>query len=274
MLRRLLLSNAILLTGCLAASVASADEAPRPTVTVTPPSAPAADAKLIIEVDEPRAHVSLDDRPLDDDEARRPQVVAPGHHVVEARVEGRPPQRQEVEVGAGQTSGVVLRLVPLSTDAIGYDAPVEGPRDHAHGETYRLPLLLGGAALAAGGLGLGVAMNATANARADEAHLAQATITRAGGTSSACASPPSPLVSTCSALQHALSARDLDANLSVASYVTGGVLAAATVTYLIWPVLSPVFHHHDEHHSSWLASVRPTPSVAPNGAGLVLGGSF
>jgi hypothetical protein len=271
---RFLFAGAALVFASFAASNARADDAKPP---VPPPSpstivAESADATLLIEIDEPDAHVFLDGVPIDFAGVRGRCVVTPGRHVVEARKDGWPNQRSVIEARAGETTGVVLRIVPLSREAIGYDETVSDAKHAEHKDEYRLPLLLTGAALGVAGLGIGVGLNLAANGKADDAHASQAAIARAGGTTTSCYSPSPAFAPTCTALHDALTAHDGYANVSVGAYVAGGVLAAATVAYLVWPAIAPAFG--PEKHHLYFEAIRAVPAIGPGTGGVAVMGAF
>jgi hypothetical protein len=274
MVPRFLLSGAALLVASCAVSTALAGEAPplAPPPSPTTAAAEPTDATLLLEIDELDAHVFLDGVPVDVPAVRGRCVVTPGHHVIEARKEGWPPQRSVIDVRAGETTGVVLRLVPLSAEAIGYDETVTDAKRTANTDPYRLPLLLTGAALSVAGLGIGVGLNLAANGKEDDAHADQTAIARSGGTTSSCYSPTPAAAPTCAALHDALTARDGYANVSVGAYIAGGAFAAATFAYLIWPAVAPAFG--PEKHHLYFEAIRAVPTVGPGTGGVALMGAF
>jgi hypothetical protein len=223
-------------------------------------------------VDDGDAAVDVDGRALQPDRFSRPIDIAPGHHVLTARKTGFTTSRREVDVAAGGTVGVVLRLEPMSPEAIGYDAP-EGGGAHGNGDgtaaSYRVPLLITGTAVSLVALGAGIALNLAANQKADYAHAEQGAIAGAGGTTSTCLVPPAGFGAACGTLHDALVARDRDANLAIAAYATGGVVAAATIAYAVWPLLRP-----EKRRSTFASSVRPAPMVGPSVGGLAIAGVF
>jgi hypothetical protein len=271
---RFLFAGAALVFASLGATTARADDTkppvppPSPSATVAEPT----DATLLLEIDEPDAHVFLDGVPLEFAGVRGRTVVTPGRHVVEARKDGWPNQRAVIEARPGETTGVVLRIVPFSKEAIGYDETVSDAKRAAPKDEYRAPLLLTGAALGVAGLGIGLGLNLAANAKADDAHAGQAAIARVGGTTSSCYSPSPTLAPTCAALHDALSARDGYANASIGAYIAGGALAAATFAYLILPAIAPAFG--PEKHHLYFEAVRAVPAIGPGTGGVAVMGAF
>ena len=240
-----------------------------PTAPAPEPSTPAptVGATIIIEVDSGEANVQLDGQPIEGAlSAKRLPVIA-GHHVVVASIAGRPPTHREIDVRAGETVGVVLHVVPLSADAIGYDAPQDdGPSPADHGAP-RLPLILLGAGVSLVALGLGLGFNLAANSDSNEAVAQQIVIGQAGGTTSTCSTPAARFAPACTGLRDDLVARDQNADVAVAAYATAGVAAAATIAYAVWA-------RSTEGHRRWLSSLRPAPIVGTSTGGFAVAGVF
>jgi hypothetical protein len=272
---RLILFEIILTTSLLASS-ALADEPEVARAAIAPSSpeavAPPSDATLLVELDDPSVQVLLDGLPLAIVGLRGSFRITPGHHLVEARKDGLPPQRRPIDALAGETSGAVFHMVPWNTAAIGYDVPAHEPDHYRARDPDRGPLLLAGAVLAVAGLGLGVGLNLAANGKANEAHAEQAAIASGGGTTSTCSAPSAALAPTCSALRGSLTARDLEANVAAGSYVAGGIVAVATVAYWVWPAIERSLEPEGHHHWSGMASL--TPSIDPRGGGFAITGVF
>lgn len=240
---------------------------PRERLTPAPTPGPALDTTIILEVDSPEAGVQLDGQPIEGTFSARRLPVSPGHHVVEAHVAGRPPLRREVDVEAGGTAGVVLHIVPLSADAIGYDLP-EGERPGPAGrDAIRLPLILGGAGLTIVALGVGVGFNLLATSSSNDAVAQQTLLGQAGGTTSSCHAPAARFARACTALHDELVARDRNADVAVAAYATAGVAATATIAYAVWS-LAP------ERRPRWTDSLRAAPIVGASTGGFVVAGVF
>jgi hypothetical protein len=259
-----------------ATAVAAAASAQAPPPSDPPPSSPspapapatALDASVIVEIDSGDANVTLDGQPIEGALSGKRLPVSAGHHVVEAHVAGRPPIRREVDVSAGGTTGVVLHVVPLAADAIGYDAPEgQGPLPPDHGSP-RIPLILAGAGVSIVALGLGVGFNLLATSNSNDAVAQQTAIGRAGGTTSICHGPASGFAQACTALHDELVARDRNADIAVAAYATAGVAAAATIAYAVWSIPK------EERHQRWTSSLRPAPIVGANTGGIAVLGVF
>jgi hypothetical protein len=237
--------------------------APSPELS-TP--APTLDATIIIEVDSGEAKVHLDGQPIAGALSGNASPVIAGHHVVEAFTSGRPPIRREVDVPAGGTVGVVLRVVPLSADAIGYDAPKKDPPRPDRGPP-RLPLILVGAGVSIVALGLALGFNLGANAKSNDAEAQQIVIGQAEGTISSCNAPTLRFAPACTALHDDLVARDENADVAVAAYATAAVAAAATIAYAIWSIPS-------EGHRRWTSSLQLAPILGTSTGGFAVAGVF
>jgi hypothetical protein len=246
-------------------------QAPPPTVLPPAPSTPAPDptldATLIIEVDPGGANVQLDGKPIEDGFSAKRLPVRAGHHVVEAHTAGRPAVRREVDVLAGGTTGIVLHVIPLSTDAIGYDEPEgEGPA-RTDRDPLRLPLLLAGAGVTLVALGVAAGFNLLAMSNSNDAVAQQVVIGQAGGTTSSCYAPTAGFARTCSALHDDLVARDRSSDVALGAYATAGVAAVATIAYAIWSI-------PPARHRRWTESLRPLPIVGSCTGGFAVAGVF
>jgi hypothetical protein len=233
-----------------------------------PAPAPTLDATIIIEIDSGEANVQLDGQPLEGLHSVKRAPVVAGHHVVEASMTGRSRIRREIDVGAGGTVGVVLNMVPLRTDAIGYDAPQEDAPSGADRGPPRLPgLILISAGVSVVGLGLGIGFNLAANANSNSAVAEQTEIGQAEGTTSSCNTPASRFARACTALHDDLVARDQNADVAVAAYATAGLAAAATIAFAVW-------FRPGEGHRKWTSSLRPAPILGTSTGGFAVAGVF
>jgi hypothetical protein len=270
MLRRSFFGLSLLLFATGFAFSASAQTPPPmdpPRAPSSPAPGPTLDASMIIEVDPCEANVQLDGQPIEGGFSAKRLSVSAGHHVVEAHIGRRPPIRREVDVLAGGTAGIVLHVVPLSADAIGYDEPQgEAPAPAAR-DAIRLPLILTGAGVTLVALGLGAGFNLLATSSSNDAVAHQVAIGQAGGTTSSCYAPAAGFARACTALHDDLAARDRNADVAVAAYATAGVAAVATIVYAIWS-LQP------ERHRKWTSSLRPAPIVGTSTGGFAVAGVF
>ncbi len=236
----------------------------------TPAPGPTLDATIIIEVDPGESNVQLDGQPIEGAHSAKRLPVNAGHHVVEAHIAGRPPVRREVDVLAGGTAGVVLHVVPMSTEAIGYDAQEGAGAALTDRDATRLPLILTGAGVTIVALGVGIGFNLLATSNSNDAVSQQIVIGQGGGTTSSCYAPPAGLARTCTPHLHDdLVARDRNAAdvAVVAAYGTAGVAAVATIAYAVWS-LPP------ERHRRWTSSLRPAPIVGMSTGGFAVAGVF
>lgn len=224
-------------------------------------------AAVGLEVDVQDANVSIDGLALGHAPFADPLFLAPGRHTFTAQTPGRAPMRREVDVRAGESTALVLRVIPLRADAIGYDAPTDPIAAAAEPRTRSTPLILGGASIAFVAFTTALALNLAANAQANIARRTQTSIHDAGGSASACTAPTAIYARDCSTLHNALSSRDTYANLSVAGYVVASAAAVATIAYVVWPA-------EGREKRGWVSSVRPSPLVGTGTGGLQLTGKF
>jgi hypothetical protein len=197
-----------------------------------------------------------------------PVDVVPGHHDVEARLQGAA-KSVSLDVVAGQTARADLAAL-IAGPAPGATAlqstgeppgagtePPPVPADqaaHGSGSTERLITVIGvgTAAVVAAGVGLGLGIQSTnAGGGASAIRNANPGLT--------CVGPN--LSQTCQTLASDVSTEKNDHTASTVMWVVSGVLAAGAVgAFFLWP--KPA------------ASVTVTPAVGPSSAGLSAVGTF
>ncbi|WP_438008005.1 PEGA domain-containing protein [Sorangium sp. So ce321] len=177
--------------------------------------------------------------------------VEPGEHRVEARLEGYAPASQTVSVPKGGTAEVRLPMTMAKSDvkeaapvANGIEggsaatgAPVaEQPRTPSETQRQRplerswVPVIALGAASVVG-LGVGVGTTVASNSANSEARAQQDAIFTAGG---GCLASPS-FAGQCAELHRKGERAGRLGDIALGSYIASGVLAAAAVTYALWP---------------------------------------
>lgn len=176
-------------------------------------------AAVRISVDEAGAELSVDQRALGVSPLVDPVFVTPGSHTVEARKGARSATRLVVGE-ASKESSLTLSLGPLVPDR---------PHDDQLGPRSVVPLIIGGAVVAAG-LTAGIAFRLSANADDDHANGIRA---RLG--SGACAGAAGSS-EDCTALRSDVDGASRAQALSTAGFVVAGVGLVATP---IWWLLSP-----------------------------------
>lgn len=215
-----------------------------------------------IVVDEPGSEVLLDSELVGTAPLASVVYVDPGPHRVEARAPGKPPVEAKLEAVVGETYTLELRTeTPRVRAGAGAPAPsaapVEAPpRDSgsppSRAKTGRsaVPLFVtGGIALAS--VGTGVAFTLFANQRSDRIDELGARLGSGG-----CRNVQS---AECSELADTVEQRELEQNLAVAAFVTGGVAVATSIVYLLFP--------ESRSHGAEVGV-----AIEPNGARLQLGG--
>ncbi|XYH99215.1 PEGA domain-containing protein [Sorangium sp. So ce1128] len=180
--------------------------------------------------------------------------VDPGEHRVEARLPGYETASQTVSVGKGGTAKVKLAMAlakseaqaaapgakaadGASTPGAGAGAPVaEKPsaapeqQDRPPQEMRWWPVIALGAASAVE-LGVGVGTTVASNSANSEARAQRDKIFPAGG---GCLASPS-FAGQCAELHCAGERAGRLGDIALGSYIASGVLAAAALTYALWP---------------------------------------
>jgi hypothetical protein len=146
---------------------------------------------------------------------------------------------------------------PVSVDQVSFElAP--SPRSR---RGPNIAIVTTGAAVALGGVALGVYLNATAGSQFDEANRRKRSLEP--GT---CAPTTESTRAACEDLRQSLEAGDRARNLSTLSFVIGGAVAAGTAAYWFWP----------RHDAPSLGMRRPRFFAAPvpGGAWITLTNEF
>ncbi|MGK3996873.1 PEGA domain-containing protein [Sorangium sp. So ce1024] len=199
-----------------------------------------------------------------------PVFLEPGRHVIQAELDGYKPQRELIDPAAGDAVGITLRLARSDAQArAAVDAPATaGPRAASETPAAKLPetavttpatrswvpvIALGAASVV--GLGVGVGMTVASNDAIAEKDERKQRILQEGGQ---CAEPAAAFAERCKALRSAGSRADTLGNGARVAFIASGTLAAAAVTYLLWP----------------RADATALPEVRADGAGITLFGAF
>lgn len=196
----------------------------------------------------PNARVTVDGKPAPD-AVREPVPVQPGRHVIEATLEGRI-KSITVECGAGATTKAKIEFE--AAPGGGSTVIVTPPAEEERGGSGRIvvPAVIGAAGLAALGVGVGFGL-ASQSAKDDEDALRKQGV---------CVVTTSP---ECQTLDEKRSDVSTKGTIATVGYVSGGVLlAAAAVTYFVWP------------SSSKKTGSRVIVSPTASGGMLHLGGTF
>lgn len=218
-----------------------------------------------VQVDTDEAEVRVDGRLLGTAPLFDPVFLEPGTHKFRARSNERASAEVTIEVGAGGEKEIVLRVDQQAAAqepgaAVSPAAPageIEGDRG-VQSDTKRgmTPAIIGGA-VAAVGLGVGIGFTLSANGKASDRDDA---VDALGGPS-ACGTG-TPFVSQCAEIRDLDDAESTRRKVALGGFVVGGLAAAGTVVYLLWP---------SETQSD---QARLQPFVGPEGGGLQVLGSF
>jgi len=175
--------------------------------------------------------------------------LEPGAHTFTARFEGRPPATKRLELAPGEEADVQLTLAPASPVA---RKSIETPQGTAlaapvpqavHAPEPPFPsrtiVVAGGVILTVAAAAVGTwSLIRSRNAEDERVHLLNDLYRDYPGTEathSVC-SPRQDVPAKCSDVASKVGEADRAHNLAVGSFVTAGVLGAATVaTYLLWP---------------------------------------
>jgi hypothetical protein len=195
------------------------------------------------------ATVEVDGQPIGHLPVREPLLLDPGRHTLRLERAGYGPEQAELEVTAGQRTTVELELRALPSvtrappPASVTSPPPAPPPPPESGSATRTWILVGGGVftLAAVGLGVGFTLDSDASRHAARRDgRAVDGLARTAGlvdTSGACVAPPSGWAAPCAALKSHLEESTSSRRVANASFITAGVLGAATVTtVLLLPV--------------------------------------
>jgi len=175
-------------------------------------------------------HVQFDGVPLASSLDGKPLDVDPGAHKLRFEREGSDPVEQNVVIKAGEKLrpiNVILHATAPIPQTVTDEHPSTTKKD---GNTARTVTTVVFGVLAAGGLAGGMAM-----AFASQGDASTAATLRQGMPSNACVGTGG-MTPSCQSLSSAVDAENRDGAISIAMYVTGGVLvAAALVTWFAWP---------------------------------------
>jgi hypothetical protein len=196
----------------------------------------------------PGAQIRIDDA-IDAGNAPLKELirVTAGKHVISVQVETKI-EREEIDCAAGKVVKVdFMQKFGFTTGG----QPPGGEEPKKVDAPGKWPVVIGLGAGGVIGIAIGIGLGAASDGKKGE-------IASLYGGSGACSDPNS---SNCAQVNDARSSQSALATGSVVSYVIGGVLiAGAAVTMLLWPKKA--------------SSVGVVPTAGPQGAGLLLHGTF
>jgi hypothetical protein len=223
---------------------------------------------LRLRVEPAGAEVSVDGKVVGTAPLEADVFVDAGHHTVSAKA-GSKTAKQEVDATRGSVQELALACVeggakPAPTPAAGATPPkaTTEPAKAASGDDGpSVGLIVAGSALAVAGLAAGGVFTGLANGKSSDMASLRSDL---GGNTSACAGVAS-VGAKCNELSDARDGAKMFTNVAVATFVVGGVAAAATLTYALWPR-----GRGAPKKAGWIAA----PFVGPGTGGLAIGGSL
>ncbi len=204
------------------------------------------------------AQVSVDGKvfgeaPLADD-----LFLDPGQHTISVTAKGYKDASKSVTVQKGIASVVKLDLVLLPPEVVVKNGPEAPPPPPPRSKKPAVAL----GVVAVVGFGVGGALLGIAGGKASDANTQAASITGAR-----CVAPPGTNINpACTKLVDTANSADGLHNAGVGVLVAGGVVGVAAITYLLLPPRAA--------KKASTTGVRATPLVGPDGAALMVSGSF
>lgn len=198
---------------------------------------------LTIKVKGDRLAVTVDGRSIGESPITDEVFVDPGPHVIAASGPGLAPDEKKIQVEKGASMMVDLSPRPIA-------APPPGPS----------PVTVAGFVTAGAGFGLGTALAIVAKIKADDAGAQYDALAVKGPNYCAGASPPA----ACTALHDARVGRDRFASGALWTFVGASVVTAGTLFYTF--ALPKILNRK--------GSISASPVASPDGAGLLVRGTF
>jgi len=180
---------------------------------------------LHVETDPLGADVWIDGQSAGRTPLPEAMFLEPGKHSISARMSGRLEAISSIDKASGADDVVKLKLLLAAT----VPPPVE-PKNKI--------LLIGGGVGFLALLGVGAGLSAGAADKAGQADKLLASVVTRGG-SNACSKPGPALRGDCATLQGLNNDSDTFQNTGVAMFIAGGVVAAGTLAYWLWPSEKP-----------------------------------
>ncbi|CAN90791.1 hypothetical protein predicted by Glimmer/Critica [Sorangium cellulosum So ce56] len=237
---------------------------------------------LVVTAGVPGAEVLVDGHVVGKAPLEGEVFVDPGEHRVEARHLDYEQASQTVSVAKGGTAEVKLAMALVNAApqasagatpyggagaaGAGVVGPVAGspampaePQPLPEKKNW-VPVIALGAASAVG-LGVGIGMTVAGSNVLDDVHAQRQSIRNAGGQ---CTKPSASFVDDCAELSSAGERVDTLGHVAGAAYVASGVLAAAALTYALWP----------RGETRTAGQPRVVATAHPTGAGVVVLGAW
>jgi hypothetical protein len=196
--------------------------------------------------------------------------IEPGAHVVEAKLGGYLGAKEAVQIEKGAARTIELRLAAItpveapSGEGVDSAKPkgggASGTESAASDGGLRKKVIIAGIASSAAAITGGVVFAIVSSVKASDAEDLRTALVEKGG-SQPCLSPS--LAPDCKAIENTIGAQETFLNLSVWSFVGGGVLGVGTAIYaLASPKPKPA------------NTVRVMPIMSSSTAGVVLAGRW
>jgi hypothetical protein len=232
---------------------------------------------VVVRVDIDGARITGDHELLGVTPLLDPLFVEPGHRVFIVARRGCSPRVFKVHIAAGEQTSLDVSFCKLdakrslsSAQAPGANKPspatvTPSRRDgdgrlEPHARRSWVPVIVLGAASAVG-LGVGVGLTVAAKDGLEEVRTRNAAILAARGD---CAAPAAAVATSCEDLRSSGERADLLGGIAGGAFVASGVLAAAAITYALWPRFFPATSNR----------VQAMPAVHARGAGIIAVGSW
>ncbi|WP_437757938.1 PEGA domain-containing protein [Sorangium sp. So ce1389] len=219
-------------------------------------------ASVTVQVAPQGAVVTVDGTTVGKAPLADPVFLDPGKHEIGARLDGHVPGTRPFVAAAGGIDKVVFQLerTPASGVVVGpgpggTTTPIP-PRDDV-----RTAVLVGGGVVAGVGVGAGVLLTVLANGRAGDARRLRAEVVAEDKEHRKC---PAVNPQKCEDLSDAVDARVTLSNSALWSFVAGGAVGVGTLIYGLVTMES----------AATSRSVRVTPLLGPQAAGISASGSF
>lgn len=216
---------------------------------------------LIVNV--PGAEVIVDGKKVGISPLGDTLFVDPGSRTIEVSLSGYEPAKETVLARKGDSKKLTITLTPKK-DQVAVTAPP--------GYRPQRALIVVGGAVAAIGIGAGVAFTVLANGQATEAEEQQGKLS---GTSACFQTGGAALPSACADLRGHLENQGTYSNAALVSFIAGGAFALGTAGLAVWRLTSAPRTERDRTPAaSAKASARVVPVVDASTRGVAIVGRW
>lgn len=215
---------------------------------------------LTVKVNARGAEVLVDGKAVGRVPLVQPILVEPGRRTIEARLEGRAPERALVEV----TPGLVKEIVFTFSGPRGEGSDLGGSADTGRGPEWEKWGIIAGTGFAVVGLGVGIGFTVAASGKREEVEAELIKLRESTPVGEYVC--PTRGLQRCAFYEDALDSNRVLNAVAITGYVIGGVAAAGTLALVFWPSSGA--------KSASLLSIRPVPIVTSTHGGLLVTGAF